>query len=77
MICKSSFAKISESFKYSKENVIDVSFITNIDEDLLITEAVNYLLLFNQFVKKQNCKEMGDMIEKDTYEIVRDYKRKI
>lgn len=101
LVCNSCFAKDSEKQFYNENNVIDISFLNNINVELFINEAkkylielyeeyqnklsideikyylLNYLIEFNQFLDEQNLKEMDDEFEEDTYEIMRDYQRKV
>ena len=101
LVCNSCFAKDSEKQFYKENNVIDISFLSNINVEIFINEAkkylielyeeyqnelsideikyylLNYLIELNQFLAKQNLKEMDDEFEEDTYEIMRDYQRKV
>lgn len=49
--------------------------------DLSIDEIkeylLNYLIEFNKYLEKQNLEGMGDNFEEDTYEIMRNYQRKV
>lgn len=101
LVCNSCFVKDSKNYSYTDKNIIDVSFLDNINLDVLLQEArkflieiyeeygnklsideikeflLNYLIEFNKYLEGQNLEGMGDDFEKDTYEIMRNYQRKV
>lgn len=101
LVCDSCFAKNSDIHCYDVQKVIDVSSLSYINYNFIVTESkkflvelygeyqnklsineikkylLNYLLELSKVLEEQNIKEMDDDFEKDTYEIMRDYKRKV